>query len=256
MNQVPVTADDRAAAISERLARLAMLAEREADRVAQLVATERSSPTPSKRKGKAKSRAVPPEIARPTPEQAAHAGYDLQSVRTDKGQVVGRAWRRQPWFESLAKRESGEAARDQRPALIGMDEINALRFYRNAAEMAARSEMRCALNIVPGGVTPGAGRDLPPAIMVARENLALCEGGMGIFLSTMRAVVVDDRTYAAIAMERFGSRDQDVYDERTRTFLNKPVPRSNRHPAIIRAEFLAGLHALVKAVQGRVRTGG
>jgi hypothetical protein len=250
--------DDRTATVEQRLDRLAMLAEREADRVARLLAAERSPSSPSKRKGKAKAKGKmgTPEIARPTPEQAAHAGYDLQSVRTDKGDVVARAWRRLPWFESLAKREAGEAARDQRPMLIGMDEINALRFYRNAAEMAARSEMRCALNIVPGGVMPGAGRDLPPAVLVARENLALCETDMGSLLPTMRAVAVEDRTYAAIAMERFGSRNQDVYDERTGTFLSKPVPRSNRHPAIIKAEFLAGIQALVKAVRARVRTGG
>jgi hypothetical protein len=256
MNQLPVAPADRAAAISDRLARLALLAEREADRVARLVAAERPAPASSKRKGRVKSKAITEEIARPTPEQAAQAGFDLQSVRTDGGQVMGRAWRRLPWFESLAKRGAGEAARDHRPALIGLDEINALRFYRNAAEMAARSEMRCALNIVPGGVMPGVGRDLPPAVLIARENLALCEGRMGPWLSTMRAVVVDDRTYAAIAMDRFGSRDVDVYDERTGTFLSKPAPRSNRHPAIIRAEFLSGLQALVDAVRMRVRTGG
>jgi len=90
--------------------------------------------------------------------------------------------------------------------------------------------------------------------MVARENLALCENGMGSWRSTMHSVVVEDRTYAAIAMERFGSRNVDFYDERTGTFSCRPAPRSNRHPAIIRAEFMAGLQALVDAVRGRVTT--
>lgn len=259
MIREPAMSEDRAAAASERLARLALLAEREADRVAQLLAANRPLPSTPKRKGKGKAKgkasAIVPDVARPTPEQAAHAHYDLQSVITDKGQVAGRAWRRQPWFESLAKREAGEAARDHRVPLIGLDEVNALRFYRNAAEMASRSEMRCALNIVPGGVMPGAGRDLPPTVLVARANLALCEGGMGALLPTMRAIAIEDRTYAAVAMARFGSRNLDCYDDKSGAFSSRPAPRSNRHPAIIRAEFIAGLQALVEAVRGRVRTG-
>jgi hypothetical protein len=115
--------------------------------------------------------------------------------------------------------------------------------------------MRCALNVVPGGVMPGAGRDLPPSVMVARANMALCEDGLGALLATMRAVAIDDQPYAVVAMARFGSRNVDWYDDRTGTFASKPVPRSNRHPAIIRDEFMAGLRLLVEAVRGRVRTG-
>jgi len=250
--------DGRLGAAADRLARLAAMADREADRVARLIAAERPISLKGKQKGKtkAKNRARPAMIAAPTPEQAAKADYDMQPVRTEHGQVLGRAWRRQPWFESLAKREAGEAAREGRTALIGPDGLNALRFYRHAHEAASRSEMRCALDILPGGRAPGGGGgDLPPAMLVARANLALCEAGLGELRATLRAVALDDLTYAAVAMERFGARDQDWYDPATGAFVAKPVPRSNRHPGIIRAEFLAGVEALVAAVRGRVRTG-
>ncbi len=247
------TSDDRLSAAADRLSRLARMADREADRVARLIAASRPVTPSPKRKGR--SRVPQPVIATPTREQAAKADYDLQPIRTEAGQLLGRAWRRQPWFESLAKREAGEAARDGRTPLIDPDGLNALRFYRHAHEAASRSEMRCALDIVPGGRTPGAGPgDLPPAMLIARANLALCEAGLGDLLATMRAVALDDLPYAAVAMARFGSRDQEWYDPQAGTFIAKPVPRSNRHPGIIRAEFLAGVEVLAAAVRSRVRT--
>ncbi|SDC52398.1 hypothetical protein SAMN05444678_103266 [Sphingomonas sp. YR710] len=247
---------DRCADAVERLARLAERAEREADRVAQLIAADRVARPARKSKAGRKARAAPRvEIVAPTPEAAAQAPYVLQPVHTEQGQLLGRAWRRQPWFESLAKREAGEAERAGRVPLIGGDELAALRFYRNAFEMAERSAMKSSLDILPGGAGPGQARDLPPAVLTARADVALCESLMGEWRPTMRAVAIEDRTYAAVAMARFGSRNQDWYDGARGAFVAKPVPRSNRHPQIIRAEFLAGLQALAEAVRGRVRTG-
>ena len=251
---------DRCADAIDRLARLAERAEREADRVAKLIAVDRAGRTARKGKGGRKGRAIAAarvEIVAPTAETAAHAPYGLEPVRTDKGQLLGRAWRRQPWFESLAKRDTGGAGRAGRAPLIGADALAALRFYRNAFEMAERSAMNSSLDILPGGAGPGQGqgRDLPPSVLIARADVALCESLMGEWRPTMRAVVLEDRTYAAVAMARFGSRDQDWFDAAAGIFVVKPVPRSNRHPLIIRSEFLAGLQALVEAVRGRVRTG-
>lgn len=249
---------DRCADAVDRLARLAERAEREADRVTRLIAADRAGRPERKGKAGRKGRVIAAaqlEIVAPTAETAAHAPYELQPVRTEKGQLLGRAWRRQPWFESLAKREAGEAKRAGRAPLIGADDLAALRFYRNAFEMAERSAMKSSLDILPGGAGPGQARDLPPSVLIARVDVALCESLMGEWRPTMRAVSLEDRTYAAVAMARFGSRDQDWFDVAAGAFVAKPVPRSNRHPLIIRSEFLAGLQALVEAVRGRVRTG-
>lgn len=247
---------DRCVEAIDRLGRLADRAEREADRVARLIAADRAARAVGKGKAGRKRRGIAPpvEIVAPTPETAAQAPYALQAVRSEQGQLLGRAWRRQAWFESLAKREAGEAQRAGRAPLIGADDLAALRFYRDAHEMAERSAMKSSLDILPGGAGPGGARDLPPSVLVARAEVALCESRMGEWRPTMRAVALEDRTYAAVAMARFGSRDQDWYDAAAGMFVAKPVPRSNRHPLIIRSEFLAGLQALTEAVRGRVRT--
>lgn len=187
----------------------------------------------------------------PTPEQNRLGLYVVEPGKVDKGQITSSVYRKRPWFESLAKRDQAEAARDGRPVLIDKTELQALRFYRAAYEGTARSEMRCALNQERG---TGSG-DMPHGLAIARRNLALCESGLGALVDTMRAIVLHDQVYAAIAMARFGTRDLDVYDDASGTFTSKPAPRSNRHLQIIREEFQAGTVLLVGAVQMMVRTG-
>ena len=79
-------------------------------------------------------------IERPTPEQAARVRFDLQPVKTEMGQVVGRAYRRQPLYRTMAKQMK-----------ISRDQVDALDFYRSAFDRSERSVTKSCLNVGVGG---------------------------------------------------------------------------------------------------------
>jgi len=233
-----------------RVERFTAMAKREADRVKRLFTGDPEAPA-KKRKGRKAAVLI---IAKPTPEQI--DSFELGPVRTERGQVLGQAYRRQPHFESLAKREMGEARKEGRAPLIGEPELRALRFYRAAFEGADRSETKCALDIRPRSSAGSSDRGVSSAVIQAKRDLEICEADIGPILGVFRSVALHDRTYQQVAMERFGSRDADWFDDKLGAFTTRPVPRSTRHTAVIRAEFLQGLAQLVLSTQAMLSAEG
>lgn len=185
----------------------------------------------------------------PTPEQMARFTYTPHSPTTSTGLVMGRAYLRDPWFESLVRRDWTDAQREARAPAFTAEDLHALRGYRNAHETAQRSEVRSCLNIERGGARGEHG--VPsPALLRARRTLAAIEAAIGPLIETMRAIAIDDMSYAQVAMARFGAREQEWYDDATGTILRKPAPRSGRHSVRIREEFLAGTRRLTAWVSG------
>ncbi len=220
----------------------------------------RAALPPLKAKGKAHEIAMD----QPTAEQAGRVEYVRQQVRDEMGKQVGFAYRRRPLFETMA---AGKAN------AITIDELAALRFYRTAFDRCDQSATKSCLNVGAGGAG-GSAKDLisaTPAILEAKRKVALCEGALGgTLLTTMRAVVLDDRSFSEIAIERFGGRNQDwiIVDEpvlragKPLVENGKPVtktvhreriaPRSGRHRQIISDEFRMGLRALTERVRSLV----
>lgn len=223
-----------------RLERLQAMVAREAERVERLCANDRPVPA-TKKKGKKAA----PRLAIVAPPTEQIANFALDSVRTEKGQVLGQAYRRQPHFETLHRMDLAAAQRERRPAIFDDDAMRAMRFYRAAFEGCERSETKCALNILPAGSS----RDLPPSIAVAKMNMARCEADMGPLVEIMRLIVLRDMTYQQVAMARFGSRDADWYDDKLGRFATRPAPKSTRHTAVVKQEFLSGLALLLRATR-------
>lgn len=192
----------------------------------------------------------------PTPEQERHGDYVRGSAKTAHGQVNSVAYRRRPKFETLAKAKGSD---------IDRAGLEAMRFYRDSHEEAARSLTRCALDVqAAGGGMPSC---LPPGLSnVPLEWLAAgatvpqeLERAIGNVVSTMRAVVLEDMSFSDVAIARFGSRRQswlETEKQRGRTkrggkmvFVEKIVPKSGRHREIVRQEFTLGLRRLTKAHQ-------
>jgi hypothetical protein len=178
------------------------------------------------------------ETQEPTPEQIGH--FVLGPVRTEKGQVIGRAYRRQPYFETLAKMPL--RASDQKgPRLITPDQLRALRYYRANHELTVVSETRCALNQERGS---GEAIGLPITLLSAR-GVKDCEVGLGALVHTLRAVALEDKSFAQVAMERWGSRDRQRIvigsGKKKPRIAKEIVPKSSAHPGIIRQEFLDAL---------------
>lgn len=172
-------------------------------------------------------------IERPTPEQERRVEFERRSVRSEMGQTIGVAYRRRPLFETMA---------DQ-GGTIAPNELEALRYYRTSFDRAERSATKSCLNFGVGGRSAFSDIANVSASMIdAKRRIAVCESVLGPYLPTMRAVVLEDRSFTDIAIERFGSRDQDwIVDGQSRT---KIVPRSGRHREIVRQEFLAGMRRL------------
>lgn len=173
------------------------------------------------------------DIIPPTPEQMARGSHEVDWIR-EGATTKGRAYRRKPWFETLARRDGN----------ISDDHVRAMRFYRDNFETTRHSETRCALNRQIGGSRDDGPSD---AIVVAQSNVAACEAGLtGYVLSTMRAIVLDDQTYAEVAMSRWGSRDLDIIDVRSdKVFIGtQPAPKSRTHVEWVKDEFRLGLRKL------------
>jgi hypothetical protein len=213
---------------------------------------------------KAKEKANAITMDQPTAEQAGRVEYVRQQVRDEMGHHVGFAYRRRPLFETMA---AGKAN------AITIDELAALRFYRTAFDRCDQSATKSCLNVGVGGarVSGNDPTSATPAILEAKRKLRLCEEAMGgQVLTTMRAVVLDDRSFSEIAIERFGGRNQDwiIVDEpvfrngKPVTENGKPVtktvhreriaPRSGRHRQVVSDEFRIGLRALTDRVRSLV----
>lgn len=182
--------------------------------------------------------------AEPTPETIGH--FVLGPVRTEKGQVIGRAYRRQPYFETLAKLPAN--ASDQKGSrLITADQLRALRYYRTNHELTVVSETRCALNQERGG---GEALGLPITLLSAR-GVKECEVGLGALVDTLRAVALHDQTFAQVAMARWGSRDRQRVvlgtGKQKPRIAKEVVPKSSAHPAIVREEFLTALSIMTRS---------
>ncbi len=193
------------------------------------------------RSRKPKRPAVPAPV-KPTPEWIARYGDHQVTPVTATGQRMGRAYLREPWFESLVRRDRTDAEREKRAPAFTIDDLHALRRYRTVHEAALRSETRSSLNLERGGT--GERGEQPPALVRARREIAMMEAWIGPLLETMRAIAIDDMSYAQVAMARFGCREVDVYDDATGTFHTRQSPRSGRHPTRIREEFMAGVKCL------------
>lgn len=188
-------------------------------------------------------------IASPPLEQAHRFTEKPHAVRTEKGQVVGRAYRRLPLFETIAKQPARKDDPNG-PRLILPHQLRALRFYRSAWEGVQASETRCALDVdsVRGGLPTGM-----PSVLMSDYRVKACDKAMGAIGDTMRAVALQDMSFSDVAIARFGSRERQRIvigsGRRKPKVVNEIVPRSGRHREIIRDEFLSALKILSDEVE-------
>lgn len=218
-------------------------------------------------------------IERPTPEQERRVEFERRSVRSEMGQTIGVAYRRRPLFETMA----------DKGGTIAPNELEALRYYRTSFDRAERSATKSCLNFGVGGRSAFSDIANVSASMIdAKRRIAICESVLGPYLPTMRAVVLEDRPFTDIAIERFGGRPQSwiIIDEpvlkdgkpviikeilmedgkasivRELGPLTRPVhrekivPRSGRHRAIVADEFRAGLKLLAAHLIRMTNMGG
>lgn len=193
----------------------------------------RKSSNPSRKPG----RAPADPIVDPTPELRARVKFELGRVTSETGQAIGFAYRREPLFETMGK--GGKL----RP-----DELTALRYYRGAFDRSERSPVRSCLNISGGGASSSGAQALfsqTPSMLDAKLKVRHCESGMGQTRDTMRAVVLDDKSFSEIAMDRFGSHTRPAPRKGEAVQIR---PKSGRHREIIRREFLAGLKILTDEI--------
>ncbi len=195
------------------------------------------------------------DIAAPTIEQRGMFSDKPVAVRTEKGQVVGRAFRRQPYFVTLAKLPA-DRTQPKGKRLITAEQFRAMRFYRASWEASQASEMRCALDVsVRGG---GGERETIPSGYWESQRVADCEKPFGgTLLWTMRAIILQDQSFAQVAMIKWGSRDRQRIlvgtGKQKPRIVNEVVPISKYHTDQVREDFLFGLGHLVNAV-GRYMT--
>lgn len=217
----------------------------------------------SRRRRRAAAKAVPAAkkvdcspsgevVDNPTPEQSGKVHYRRTDHTDEMGARIGFGYRREPWFETLARTTANGITRD---------ELAALQFYRGAFDRCERSATRCALDVSGGRGVSGSVPSIlnsTPAMVEARRKVRLCEEALGSWLGTLRAVALHDYNFSDIAIERFGGRDQDWIDVSDKEQPNKVriVPRSGRHRDLIRKEFYAGLRLLTKRVRMLVSTPG
>lgn len=220
---------------------------------------KKTNSSPRKATGKAVGAGVP--IDGPTPEQAARVVYNRGAVRDEAGRLLAMAYRREPLFETMAKKGT-----------IAPDELQALRYYRSVFDRSERSATKSCLNIGQGGMR-GPADDIANAtssMIDAKRRLRICEAVLGPNLHTLRAIALEDRSISEVAIERFGSRQQNwiIVDEpvlqagrplivdgvaKTRPVHHeKIVPKSGRHRAVIAAEFRAGIEQLSKRLRNLV----
>lgn len=180
------------------------------------------------------------DIVPPTPEQQAKAEYCLSEIldRSDSGKmlVLGKAYRRRPWFETMYERN-----------LIGRDDLLALRWYRAAHEAADRSELKSCLNRTVGRGEAG----LPPHVIAARQNLAICADAMGPVRDVVALVAIADMPFKQVAMAVYGTREQLWIKNGEHS--SKIIPRSRSDVERVEQEFRHGLQRLLDSVRPYLR---
>ncbi|MGW8278540.1 hypothetical protein ACWGK7_03465 [Sphingomonas aurantiaca] len=181
-------------------------------------------------------------VEQPTPELMKRAAFVLGPVKSEMGEVLGRAYRRRAIFETMADQGG-----------ISPDELDALRFYRATFDRCDRSPMRSCLDVDGNGVMRADGYT-PRSIIDAKKRLRLCEAGLGSALSTMRAVALDDLSFSQIAIARFGCRivryEHVDAERRSRGDHREKIrPRSGRDREVVRREFQHGLLTLTDIVR-------
>jgi len=185
-------------------------------------------------------RKVDDPIDTPTVEQAGHARYMLREVfdnLADGGRNrLGKAYKRQPRFETIEGLPDGG--------------YRALKRYRAAFDGSEQSATKSALDIRPRGSKGGLLRT--EALVGATKEVDFIEAGvMPALWPTLRAVALLDKDFSAVAIERFGGRDVSHVDAakpgaKVRTSI---APKSGRHRAVIREEFMMAVEQLVRAVR-------
>lgn len=197
-------------------------------------------------------------VAQPTPEMLSRVEFEYGPVKTEMNIQIGAAYRRRPLYQTLAARTGR----------FNSDELAAMALYRSVFDRCDRSPFSSCLASEQGG-----GRGIgvtsfihaSPAIVEAKRKLALLESALGSTLSTMRDVVLQDKTFSVVAMERYGCRarnwilvDEPVLrDGRPAMLEGKPVvrtvhreemvPRSGRDRERIASEFNQGVKLLTGA---------
>jgi hypothetical protein len=170
------------------------------------------------------------KLVEPVAEHARKFQYEKHEV-TEKGQVVGRVYRRRPLFETMASR-----------CEISREEAQALRYYRERHELSHRSLTRSCLS-----PSIGSGRDyfggLSPLSMRAKQEVQIMEDAAGLFIHSLRMVALDDLSFNKIAMERYGTQQITVGGR------ERIVPKSKQHTRRVRSEFYAALKCFMPAAQ-------
>ncbi len=92
--------------------------------------------------------------------------------------------------------------------MITAEQFRAMRFYRASWEASQASEMRCALDVsVRGG---GGERETIPQGYWESQRVVDCEKPLGTLLWTMRAIILQDQSFAQVAMTKWRSRDRSA----------------------------------------------
>lgn len=199
-----------------------------------------------------------PAAEQPTPEMQARVEYDYAPVKTEMGVQIGSAYRRRPLYLTMAKK-AGRFTYDQ---------MQALALYRTVFDRCERSPFASCLAAEQGGgrgVGPASFIHASPAVVEAKRKLGLLERCLGQTLATMREVVLYDRSFSEIAMERYGFRtrawiriDEPVLRDGKPVMVGgKPLlravhrediaPRSGRDREKVAQEFNRGVQLLTTA---------
>lgn len=197
-------------------------------------------------------------VAQPTPEMLSRVEFEYGPVKTEMGVQIGAAYRRRPLYLTMAKQSDRFTA----------EQIKALGLYRTVFDRSERSPIASCLAAQQGGgrgVGPASILYASPAVVEAKRKIALLERGLGRTLHTMRSVILHDKTFSEIAMERYGFRTRNciVVDEpvlrngRPMVIDGKPLlravhreniaPRSGRDREKVAQEFNRGVRLLTTA---------
>lgn len=158
----------------------------------------------------------------PTAEQAAKAPFvetDVNEYIGGRRMRIGRAWKRQPRFETIEG--------------ITLAELMALRRYRRAFDTSEVSPVKSGLDIGAGGGAGGAEAAIARIEAVAFADIAVQRFERAVspnLVATLRAVALHDHDFKAVALDRYNSSS------------------GNRRQQV-KGDFLLATHQLTKGVQ-------
>lgn len=133
------------------------------------------------------------EAIEPTPEQLTRDTYTFER-ETRAGQVARGHYRKVRQLETLTN-----------AGMFTDEQAKALSQYRAWADLCDRSLSRDSLDRHMPGTPAGDGPS--NALIDAKAKVALCEEAARALKDVLRAVIVNDASPAAWAMEKHGSRD-------------------------------------------------